>query len=67
MRKAHEDFSGDYRVMRVAMSSATPIETLHKIKNNEYSISTFLDMLEMLDMKATIEEHELKRIRSQDK
>ncbi len=53
--------------MRVAMSSATPIETLHKLKNNEYSISTFLDMLEMLDMKATIEEHELKRIRSQDK
>lgn len=49
------------------MSSATPIETLHKLKNNEYSISTFLDMLEMLDMKATIEEHELKRIRSQDK
>lgn len=49
------------------MSSASPIHTLHKIKNNEYSISTFLDMLEMLDMKATIEEQEIKRMKAQDK
>lgn len=53
-----KEFNGDYRVMRVVMSSSDPIETLHKIRTGQYSIITFLDMLEMLDVQATIREDE---------
>ena len=49
-------FKGYYRVMRVVMSSSNPIETLHKIQTNQISLLTFLDMLEMLDVKMTVEE-----------
>lgn len=51
-----KSFKGDYRVMRVVMSSSNPIETLHKIQTNQISLLTFLDMLEMLDVKMTVEE-----------
>ena len=61
MRRLEETFSGDYRVMRVCMSTASPIDTLHKIRTHQYSIRTFLDMLEMLDVKATVEENEMIR------
>lgn len=44
--------------MKVVMASSNPIETLHKINNDEYSIITFLDMLEMLDVQTTIKENE---------
>jgi hypothetical protein len=54
-----KEYKGDYRIMRVVMSSNDPIQTLHKINNNEYSIITFLDMLEMLDVQATLKENEV--------
>lgn len=44
--------------MKVVLSSSNPIDTLHKINNNEYSIITFLDMLEILDAQTTIKENE---------
>lgn len=55
-----EMFSGDYRVLRVVMASDNPIDTLHKIQTNQYSLITFLDVLEMLDVKATIEDEQRK-------
>lgn len=58
-----ENFSGDYRVMRVVMSSDNPIETLHKIRTNQYSIHTFMDMLEMLDVKSILEDYEYEKNR----
>lgn len=59
-KKMEEKFSGDYRIMRVVMASNNPIDTLHKIQTNQYSISTFLDTLEMLDVKATVEDEQRK-------
>lgn len=53
-----ETFKGDYRVLRVVMASDNPIDTLHRIQTNQYSIKTFLDVLELLDVKATIEEEQ---------
>ena len=53
-----KEFKGDFRVMRVVFSSSDPIDTLHKIRTNQYSIITFLDMLEYLDVKDTIAENE---------
>ena len=50
-----KEFSGDYRVMRVVMASNNPLETLHKIRTNQVSIITFLDTLEFLDVKNTID------------
>lgn len=52
------EFKGDFRVMRVVFSSSDPMDTLHKIRTNQYSIITFLDMLEYLDVKDTIAENE---------
>ena len=59
MKRLETMFSGDYRIMRVCMSTSSPIDTLHKIRTHQYSIRTFLDMLEMLDVKITIEESEV--------
>ena len=53
--------------MRVVMATSDPIETLHKIRTKQYSVRTFLDMLEMLDVKTTIDEQELIRMKSQNK
>ena len=47
------------------MSTASPIDTLHKIRTHQYSIRTFLDMLEMLDVKTTVEESAYVRQRQQ--
>lgn len=55
-----EKFSGDYRVLRVVMASSNPIDTLHRIQTNQYSLITFLDTLEFLDVKATIEDEQRK-------
>lgn len=54
-RRMLKEFSGDYRVMRVVMASNNPLETLHKIRTNQVSIITFLDTLEFLDVKNTID------------
>lgn len=62
-----KEFSGDYRIMRVVMSTSDPIETLHKIRTGYYSIITFLDMLEMLDVQATIREDESDRTKAQER
>ena len=47
--------------MRAVFSSSDPIETLHKFNTGQYSIITLLDMLELLDVKETLEEDERKR------
>lgn len=60
-----KEFSGDYRIMRVVMASSNPIDTLHKIRTGQYSIITFLDMLEMLDVQATIQEDEAIKTKAQ--
>ena len=52
--------------MRVVLASSNPIETLHKIRNGEYSIITFLDTLEMLDVRSALEEYETKRLARRD-
>lgn len=62
-----KEFDGDYRVMRVVMSSKTPLETLHKIRTNQISLKTFLDMLEFLDVKETIEEQKMKELEAKEK
>lgn len=54
-----KEFSGDYRILRVVFSSSDPIATLNAIRNGTYSIITFLDMLEMLDVKETLREEEI--------
>lgn len=41
--------------MRVAFSTSDPLRTLHDLKYN-ISYRTFIDYLEMLDAKTTIEE-----------
>lgn len=62
-----KEFKGDYRIFRVVMASDNPIETLHKINTNQYSLRTFLDVLEMLDVKATIEENQMKEAEANKK
>lgn len=47
-------FNGDYRVVRVVLESKNPIETLHNLRNDKYSIFTFFEMLEILDIKQTM-------------
>ena len=42
------------------MASSDPISTLHKIRTNQYSVITLLDMLEMMDVQQTILEDESK-------
>lgn len=54
-----KEFSGDYRILRVVFASSDPIATLNAIRNGTYSIITFLDMLEMLDVKETLREEEI--------
>lgn len=54
-----KEFKGDYRILRVVFSSDNPIEVLHKIRTNQYSIITLLDMLELLDVRETIKEDEI--------
>lgn len=49
-------FNGDYRVVRVVLESKNPIETLHNLRNDKYSIFTFFEMLEILDIKQTMVE-----------
>lgn len=51
-----EMFNGDYRVVRVVLESKNPIETLHNLRNDKYSIFTFFEMLEILDIKQTMVE-----------
>ena len=63
LKRALKEFSGDYRIMRVVMSSDNPIGTLQNIRSGRYSVRTFLDVLEMLDFKSTLEEQEILRAR----
>ena len=56
-----EEFSGDFRIMRVVFASNDPIETLHNIKF-KYSYRTFIDMYEMLEAKETLEEDERRKL-----
>ena len=65
MKKALKEFSGDYRIMRVVLASSNPLDTIHKIRTDQYSIVSLLDLLEYLDMKETIEENETQRMRMQ--
>lgn len=53
-----QNFQGDWNIMRVCLASNNPIETLHKIRTEVYSIGTVLDMLEMLDVRDTMQEDE---------
>ena len=53
--------------MRVVMSSSDPISTLHKLRTGEYSIITFLDMLEFLDVQTTMKENEENKIKELEK
>lgn len=62
-----KEFKGDYRIMRVVMASDNPINTLQKIRTNQYSIITLLDVLEMLDVKDTLEEQSMKEIERNNK
>lgn len=43
------------------MASSNPIECMHKINNDNYSLKTFLDTLEMLDVKAALRKIEERR------
>lgn len=52
-----EQFSNDFRVLRVCLASAEPMKTLRELQNGEYSIITFLDMIEMLDAQTTMQEN----------
>lgn len=49
------------------MASSSPIDTLHNFRSGKYSIITLLDMLEMLDVQATIREDEEKRMEARRK
>ena len=52
------------------MASSDPLETYHKIKNGHYSIATFLDVLELLDVRDTLREDQVeteKQKRAQNK
>lgn len=53
--------------MRVVMASSSPIDTLHNFRTGKYSIITFLDMVEMLDVQATFREDEEKRLEAKRK
>lgn len=65
MKRLQEKFKGDYRIMKVCMASNNPLETLQGIRNGSYSVRTLLDILEMLDAKATIEENEMLKMKQE--
>lgn len=54
-------------MMKVVMASSSPIDTLHNFRIGKYSIITLLDMLEMMDVQATIREDEEKRMEQKRK
>lgn len=64
MKAMQASLSIDFRIMRVVLASNNPIETMHNIRNGKYSVITLLDVIEILDAKATIEEFEQNRIRA---
>lgn len=49
------------------MSSKDPVTTLQRIRSNKISLITFLDILEMLDVKDTIEEQRMKEAREEER
>jgi len=55
MKKLVENFSGDYRVLRVIFSTSDPLRTLEEL-HTTISYKRFMQYLEMLDVKATIDE-----------
>lgn len=67
MKKLDEQLSIDGRVMKVVMASPNPVETFHRIRTDQYSIGTFLDTLEFLDAKITLEEYEAARLKEVNK
>lgn len=60
MRKLAKEFSGDYRVMRVIFSTSDPLRTLLDLRTT-ISYKQFIDYVEMLDAKATLEEDTRRR------
>lgn len=67
MKKLEEELSIDGRLMRVVMSSPSPLDTFHKLRTDQISIGTFLDTLEFLDAKITLEEYEAARLQEINK
>jgi hypothetical protein len=60
MRKLAKEFSGDYRVMRVIFSTSDPLKTLVDLQTT-ISYRRFIEYVEMLDAKATLEEETRRR------
>lgn len=60
MRKLAKEFSGDYRVMRVIFSTSDPLKTMVDLRTT-ISYKQFIDYVEMLDAKATLEEDTRRR------
>jgi len=55
MKKLIENFSGDYRVLRVCFATSDPLKTLDDL-HHTYSYKRFIQFLEYADAKATIDE-----------
>lgn len=60
MKKLAKEFSGDYRVMRVIFSTSDPLKTLVDLQTT-ISYRRFIEYVEMLDAKATLEEDTRRR------
>jgi hypothetical protein len=60
MKKLAKEFSGDYRVMRVIFSTSDPLKTLVDL-HTTISYKRFIEYVEMLDAKATLEEDTRRR------
>ena len=63
----NDSLSIDHRIMRVALASGNPIDVIHSINTDCYSIITLLDTLEILDTKVTLEEFEMDKARRRAK
>jgi hypothetical protein len=60
MKKLAKEFSGDYRVMRVIFSTSDPLKTLVDLQTT-ISYKRFIEYVEMLDAKVTLEEDTRRR------
>lgn len=59
MKKLTENFSGNYNIMRVIFSTSDPLKTLQDLKT-KVSYKTFVEYLEYLDAKVTMEEEAIR-------
>lgn len=62
-----KEFSGDWLIYRICMSTPNPLETLHNIRNDKYSVNTILQYVEMLDVKDTMREDAQKQVESKQR